>query len=65
MTVVAMPMRAVRPMELMDGWTAKSSEHITISNTMAEKKMALLCQTRSLLEPLRAMASRPSITKML
>ena len=63
--VEAIPMRVLRPMERMAGWTAKRSEATTITRMMAEKKMATLCQVSTSRSPVRACLSKPSVMKML
>ena len=63
--VEAIPMRVLRPMERMAGWTAKRSEATTMTRMMAEKKMATLCQVSTSRSPVRACLSKPSVMKML
>ena len=58
-------MRVIRPIELMAGCLAKSSDATTMTRIAAEKKMATLCHASIRLSPVRASASSPSVMKML
>ena len=63
--VALIPINVLTPIDLMAGCTARNMDKTTVTSTNAEKKIAVLCQSRRSLRPERASANRPSITNIL